>query len=94
MELALLLLQQGGNRDWMAVGGNQGEKRRPQLQAELQVIFSCCCGGGSQGAVAAALNMFWPVEVSSPVMDQAHRELGSSVTGLQHTAAGGLLSLG
>lgn len=42
----------------------------------------------------AALNMFWPVEVSSPGMAQAHRELGSSVTGFQHTAAGGLLSLG
>lgn len=72
----------------MAVGENEGEKRRPQLQAELQVIFSCCCGGGSLGAVVAALNMFWPVEVSSPVMEQVHRELGSSVTGFQHTAAG------
>lgn len=76
----------------MAVGGNEREKRRPQLRAELCVIFSCCCG--SQGAVVAALNMFWPFEVSSPAMDQVHRELGSSVTGFQHTAAGGLLSLG
>lgn len=78
----------------MALGGNEGKKRRPQLQAELHVIFSCCCGGGSQGAVVAALNMFWPAEVSSPVMDQVHRELGSLVTVFQHAAAGGLLSLG
>lgn len=53
----------------MAVGGNEREKRRPQLRAELCVIFSCCCG--SQGAVVAALNMFWPVEVSSPAMDKS-----------------------
>lgn len=78
----------------MAVGGNEREKRRPQLRAELCVIFSFCCGSGSQGAVVAALNMFWPVEVSSPVMDQVLRELGSSVTDFQHSAAGGLLSLG
>lgn len=44
--------------------------------------------------MVAALNMFWPFEVSSSAMDQVHRELGSSVTGFQHTAAGGLLSLG
>lgn len=75
-------------------GGNEGEKRRPQLRAELHVMFSCCCGSGSQGAVVPAPNMFWPAEVSSPVMDQVPRELGSSVTGFQHTAAGGLLSRG
>lgn len=41
IELALLLLPERGNGDWMGEEENEGERGSPQCKAKLQVIYSC-----------------------------------------------------